>query len=345
MFIQANESSAGKRQDEILFVRLDDKSFATWILDVNTGQTTRLTSNRYHARNWSPDGTQILASYSDGNPFGALSLVVMEADGKNPQHLTNPDLINSSDGIWSPDGNTIFFSAFDKQTEKGQPSWAIYSVPAKGGSIHRLIEPSTSRSGLALSPDGSTIVFNKDAKYYTMSTDAKDIHVIDVPLHANSQIAWSPDGSQIAVITSDQYKENFGIYLFEPYGSNMRLLVTDMVRSIEWSSDSSELLFWASPNFGITSALGIVNVNTGKIDKYEVGHGVLESINGIRKAVWSADGTQIVITGKFKENNPYDSSASLYLVDRHFTQIRRLTHVHNTDDVVQWRPQISEFSN
>lgn len=332
---QSNPDNTESQSEHILFIR-DDSSSVTF--NVNTGKLRQLTPDRYYGQRWSPDGKRILGLQIDENPFNPFKLFVMDADGQNLLLLTDPSQFNivSHSEVWSPDSQRIFFVARDRQADA---SLAIYSMPANGGSIHRLTELSSVYRGLDVSPDGSQIMFSSHGyKLYTIASEGGTPKLIDIPLKI-ANFTLSPDGSQIAAVSFSPEKQ-IGLYVMKVDGSDIRLLVTDMmeIHALGWSPDGTEQLFYGDGIRGRKTTIGIVNVNTGKVDTYDVGEGVLESINLIRTATWSRDGKQIVISGVYTEDNPYNIHASLYLVDRRFTQIRRLTYGTHLDDVVQWRP-------
>jgi Tol biopolymer transport system component len=123
-------------------------------------------------------------------------------------------------------------------------------------------------------------------------------------------------------------------------GSGSRRLVSGLgsFRHESWSPDGSELLFTAEPNHREYTVLGIVNVETLELRRYDMGEGLFEPLLAIGEVAWSTDGSQIVISGYYRENNPYNTQSSLYLLDREVTQMRRLTEVGVADFVVQWQP-------
>jgi dipeptidyl aminopeptidase/acylaminoacyl peptidase len=170
-----------------------------------------------------------------------------------------------------------------------------------------------------------------------MSTEPS---VIPVPLRAGNFLQWSPDGQWLAVVASSIQGEDQsgGIYLLTPDGSNLQLVVTktEDLRPYPplWSPDGSQLLFLADGDGTLKIFLNILTIATGEIHTYRAGEGVLKSLSVIREALWSSDGTKIVLAAG--NQSPY--TQHLYLVDRELTSIHRLTHGNSLDSIVQWHP-------
>ena len=62
----------------------------------------------------------------------------MEADGGNPQNLTNSPFFNDWSPSWSPDSKRI---AFQSNRDKDNPhKYQIYVMDADGGNQQRLTE-------------------------------------------------------------------------------------------------------------------------------------------------------------------------------------------------------------
>jgi Tol biopolymer transport system component len=59
---------------------------------------------------WSPDGSRILFTRSDQFEAYAQDLYVMNADGSNPERLTDWPGVDSFP-VWSPDGSWIAFAS------------------------------------------------------------------------------------------------------------------------------------------------------------------------------------------------------------------------------------------
>ncbi len=183
-------------------------------------------------------------------------------------------------------------------------------------------------------------MFNLKDQYYLVPSTGGAPKAMNISFNSSSNFKWSPDGQKIAIVASQEDKR-IGIYVFEPDDHNVKLLVTDIGESyaFKWSSDSSEILFLAYQRGQSATTLGIVNVETGLIEKHDILDGIFESIKDIRQFVWSPDNTQIAFTGVDADENPHNNIANIYLINRDFTQILQLTDNTHLDVVVDWRPQ------
>ncbi|MED5549499.1 MAG: amidohydrolase family protein [Pseudomonadota bacterium] len=104
----------------------------------------------------SPDGSQIV--------FESLGVLwVRDAAGGEPRRLTRaePGERREITPTWSPDGRTIAFVAWDDQ-ELG----SIRTVPARGGRERTVTPEPGHYANPRFSPDGSTLVFEKDSGGY-----------------------------------------------------------------------------------------------------------------------------------------------------------------------------------
>ncbi|HQQ95616.1 MAG TPA: S9 family peptidase [Cyclobacteriaceae bacterium] len=109
-----------------------------WTIDVDSKTAKEfLTMPGYSVNNpgYSPDGTQILfyAVPNQNRHATQVQLAVVSATGGKPTVLTATFDRDVSNAIWSADSKSIYFAA---QTDGDIP---LYSIPAKGGTISKLI--------------------------------------------------------------------------------------------------------------------------------------------------------------------------------------------------------------
>ena len=177
--------------------------FEIALSNIDGAEQKRLTTDGGNYPVWSPDGTQIAFSGSDG-------LYTMAEDGSDVQ-LVHGKYAQFT--AWSPDGRLIAFVGFDNRRR------FIYTVSIDGSSATRVSE---TLGPPAWSPDGRRLAlvapYGDGASLYTFAPDGSDpIKVIgiidDMPAqiflrfgHSRlgvrfsvRSVSWSPDGTEILV--------------------------------------------------------------------------------------------------------------------------------------------------
>ncbi|MCD1295891.1 hypothetical protein CUJ83_12885 [Methanocella sp. CWC-04] len=140
-------------------------SWDIYVLDLETGEETRLTDNRVidgHP-DWSPDCTKLVfGSFRDaqGNPSGAADIYVINIDGTGLKRLTDSPY-EDNDPEWSPDGTKIAFKSTRDTLQSAREE--IYVMDSDGSNIRKLTTTSGSQSDHdpSWSPDSSEIVFTR----------------------------------------------------------------------------------------------------------------------------------------------------------------------------------------
>lgn len=190
---------------KIAFISSRDGNDEIYVMNADGSNQTRLTNNTAFDWDpaWSPDGTKIAfattrdSASTPGNVNDFLELYVMDANGSNPQRLTNN---SKGDGqpSWSPDGTKI---AFTTQRD-GEP--LVYVMNANGSNQVNITQSTTLDSAdPEWSPDGTTIAFtsykrvgqtNAD-EIFLMNADGSNIRRLTTASFDEHDLAWQPLGS------------------------------------------------------------------------------------------------------------------------------------------------------
>lgn len=104
---------------KLAFGRGTFRSDSIWVMNADgSGQTELFANPGWEARypSWSPDGSRIVFELQDPDPFGAVHLEVMNADGTKPAALTAGT--RDSYPAWSPDGTQVAFT-------RGNAVWTV----------------------------------------------------------------------------------------------------------------------------------------------------------------------------------------------------------------------------
>ena len=252
-------------QAQIAFVSQRDGNPEIYVMDVDGKNQRRLTNHPDNdvSPSWSPDGKRIVFfSNRDGHVhvihgLPAYEIYVMDADGGNPQNLTN-NPFDDRNPSWAPDGKRIVFQS---NRDKDNPqNYEIYVMDADGGNQQNLTENPNEDQYPSWSPDGKRIVFSsaREGHFIGEFGITDEIYVMDVDggnqqrLTENRQNdwfpSWSPDGKRIA-FSSDRKGEfeNFEIYVMDVDGGNQQRLTENRVYDEwpSWSPDGKRIAFYS----------------------------------------------------------------------------------------------------
>ena len=185
---------------------------------------------------WSPDGKRI-AFVSDRDRlldihgFPTSEIYVMDADGENPQNLTN-NRAGDWHPSWSPDGKRIIFMSYREGHFIGDfedITSEIYVMDVDGGNQQRLTENRKNDEGPSWSPDGTRIVFSSDSKgdwvnyeIYVMDDDGGNLQRLTENRDDDGGGSWSPDGKRIVFSSDRDWTRQ--IYVMDADGGNQQNL-------------------------------------------------------------------------------------------------------------------------
>ena len=188
---------------------------------------------------WSPaasggdtGGSQIaFPSRRDGN----FEIYVMDADGSNPQRLTDTPAVEDFPA-WSPDGTQIVYTRVEGED-------GTYLMKADGSDQHKVSD--IVGFEYAWSPDGTQIAFASDHQgfrgIYIMDPDGGNLHGLSRTWAGENCPDWSPDGQWIAYAS---WRGGDGeIFLMDANGDHVQALTDNRFEDEfpAWRPDLSPL--------------------------------------------------------------------------------------------------------
>lgn len=194
----ATSGLASELGGRVLFHRRRGGVLDIYVLDLETGEETQLTSDSGNNFDpvWSPDGTQIaFASDRNQNP-PYCSLWLMNADGSNPRSLFDGGETFNLGPTWSPDGQYIAFQS------NRSGNFEIHRLEVETGEVTNLTQSPNLDANPAWSPDGATIAFASDRggnpEIWLMNADGTGARQLtDRPMVGDWRPSWSPDGQRV----------------------------------------------------------------------------------------------------------------------------------------------------
>lgn len=254
-----------------------------------------------------------IAFVSGRAPGSLRSMYVMNADGSNPQMLTNSR--SPRQPTWSPDGTHIAFVGY------GGPS-NIYVINADGSNETNLTNANEVDEFPAWSPDGTRIAFSAFSSsdsvdhVYVINTDGS--HRIRLTNNEGADPTWSPDGKHIAFVSTDN--SNGGIYVIDSDGNNQQKLPDSSIHDSQpaWSPDGTRIAF---TSYGSNGNRDIYVMNADGTNRVSLTNGSASETY----PSWSPDGTHIAFVVNHAGNtdiyvmNAIDGSNQQQITDTPFT--------------------------
>jgi TolB protein len=186
---------------------------------------------------WSPEGTKLVFSLSQGSRPSRLWVV--NTDGSGLRRITRPKYEDDMNPAWSPDGRRIVFDA------QGD-GWTDLRVVNVDGTGERKLatgsyttgNPATTGGGDVWSPDGREILFvDEHGRLGLMRPDGTHRHRLAHLRSAHGAGSWSQDGGAIVFSSA-----RGGIAVAKVDGSGLRTIARSGLFPV-WSPDGRKIVF------------------------------------------------------------------------------------------------------
>jgi Tol biopolymer transport system component len=221
------------------------------------GRATRVAMTGREPR-WSPDGSRI---YYRGDTWrGQIASVPVRGGEERPVPIQSeyPEArlvvaFPSGSNDVSPDGKTVVFTGFYRDSKEAPGGSIIFMLPSEGGVARALTDPKEGNtSNPCWSPDGQWIAYQRQGSLGS----SEDSEIWLVPSEggppkrltstadqvAPAEIAWSPDGETIAYFGKDDT-----IRSIPAAGGTSRVLTQVSTAShhlgLSWSPDGARLAY------------------------------------------------------------------------------------------------------
>jgi len=260
---------------------------------------------------WSPDGTRIAFTGTDGD-FNDVFLV--NDDGTGLLRLTNDGTICCAQ--WSPDGSQLLLSA-------------MRVVNAGGSNLRSLADGFTG----GWSPDGQRVVYSSrgplgvPADVWVVNSDGTGAQQITSNPASEQAIAFSPDGSKILFLVDSGGQSD--IWIMNADGSSRQNLTNSPARErgASWSPDGRRILF-------VSNVPAPDHINGTLYSMAAAGTDARPLTTGT-SGLWSPDGTKIA----FSRYDPDTEESAAYVMNADGTGSVLIRDMAFVDDLVtDWEP-------
>jgi TolB protein len=184
-----------------------------YVVDSETGETTRLTNNGGPDEDprWSPDKQQIAYVTRES---GDKEINVINREGQDVKRLTNSPGLDESPR-WHPEQETLAYVS-EVEEENGGGS-EIYSIALENGKIDQVTFDGPAEELGDWSPDGEWLIFynlEPEEEQGLWLRNPAGVNLLRLTEGNDSHPVWSPDGKYIAFVR--QQDDTQAIYLGQP---------------------------------------------------------------------------------------------------------------------------------
>jgi Tol biopolymer transport system component len=265
-----------------------------------------------------------------------FQLFTVRPDGTDKTQLTHYRGADAVNPDWSPDGSRLVF-------ELGSDKGAGIVVAAADGSGAQNLTPNGFQGQPAFSPDGQSIVFERDIGpanngLFVMAADGSGVRRLTRnPFHPKDSCGcdtdpnFSPDGKTVTFVRSKHEDDLQALFSIGIDGRNLRRLTPyklEVAIKHDWSPDGRLIVLTtqANPEPGKSANLATIRPDGTRMRR-------LTRFNGKRNAFagsFSPDGKQIVF--RLERGAKY----SLATIKRRGGKFRKLTTSRQSPRFIDW---------
>jgi len=252
----------------------------------------------------------------------------MNADGSDYRRLTTDDDIRHFYSSISPDGRSVVYSAFNKQSKH----YEIYELDLSTSENKALTYALGDLNAPEISPDGKTIVFtrffNDPDKPSTWLMDRNGTNLRQISAVAAWDPTWSPDGGQILFAS---YINNLSqLFIINLDGTGLRQIsnLPDLRGRSDWSPQNLIVTYSGKP---WNRELYTMNVDGSNQRQITPAGGNSQGPS------FSPDGQWVTFTSYF-DNYGDAFGCEIYIIRADGSDLRRLTNNDYCDYQPRWGP-------
>jgi TolB protein len=255
-------------------------------------------------------------------------ICIMNADGSDYRRLTTEDDMRHLYPSISPDGGSVVYSAFNKQSKH----YEIYELDLSTGENKALTYALGDLNAPEISPDGKTIAFtrffNDPDKPSTWLMDRNGTNLRQVSAVAAWDPTWSPDGGQILFASYINDLSQLFIINLDGTGLHQVSDLPDLRGRSDWSPENLIVTYSGKP---WKRELFVMNVDGS------APHQISPSGGNSQGPSFSPDGQWIAFTAYFdKYGDAF--GCEIYIIRAGGTDLRRLTNNDYCDYQPRWGP-------
>jgi len=254
-------------------------------------------------------------------------ICMVNADGSGYRRLTTEDDIRHYYPSLAPDGQSVVYSAYSKQTQR----YEIYELDLAANATSVLTSAIGDLNAPEISPDGKTIAFTRfyndpeKPTTWLMARDGTDLRqMADVPAWDPT---WSPDGS--AILFASYFKDTSQLFIVNVDGAGLRRVgdFPYLRGRSDWSTQDLIVTYSGKP---WERELYIMNLDGSGQRQISPAGGNSQGPS------FSPDGQWLAFTSYFDQ---YDvNGCEIYIMRVDGTDLRRLTNNDYCDYQPRWGP-------